>query len=88
MKLSKIISKKNLLSATLVINRDKTVNARLFLSEVDGYLKRKPIIKLYSSLDVDIELRELPFNSILQQNGYNRYRDYHDGKFYVNVYNN
>lgn len=87
MKVSKIINNPKFINGTIVINKDNSADLRAFLKS-ENKRKYSIINKHYKTIEIDIELRELPLWTV-EHLGYVRYRDWkgNDKSNYLNVYN-
>ena len=80
MKLSSILATENLESVTIDINKEVKVKATMFFH--GGKIRTKK----YSSLEIDIELKESDL-SLVKHLGITRYRSFKSDSFYANIYN-
>ena len=80
MKLSKIIKKENLKSVTISVLSKETVVCEYFTGS-----RKKPLKKIYSSLDVDISINDVG-NQTVKHLGIKKYFHLVEKDFYVNLY--
>lgn len=80
MKLSKIIDKPNLKSITISVFAPATILCEIFIGT-----RKKPIKKLYKSLDVDIDIKETD-NWTVKHLGIKKYFYLKNNDFYINLY--
>lgn len=80
MKLSKLVKTENLNSITIKIKEGGRVTARFFFN---GRVQKT---KQYTSLDIDIEVKEVGISSVSHL-GIIRYRSFKNNDIYVNIYN-
>lgn len=80
MKLSKIIQKENLKSVTISVLSKETVVCEYFIGS-----RKKPLKKIYSSLDVDVSINDVS-NQNVKHLGIKKYFHLVKKDFYVNLY--